>query len=134
MTTGRTNYRAFAATPLEHVRLVHVDCRRPHCPICDGGLFVCTVCGQAEGELQPVCPGPQPNPPPPPHARFITRSETPAELDVAFELAMRGRLFGREETQDALLWFSLGWIALQRLNAGLPYLVGPDDTQREVKR
>lgn len=55
----------------------------------------------------------------------------PHELDVAFELAMRGRQFGREETADARLWFSLGWIALQRLNAGLPYLVGPDDTQRE---
>lgn len=44
----------------EHIFLKH----RPgecqifgSCPICDGGLAVCVVCDQAEGELQPVCPG-----------------------------------------------------------------------------
>lgn len=28
-----------------------------HCMFCDGGLFLCTVCGQGEGELMPDCPG-----------------------------------------------------------------------------
>lgn len=27
------------------------------CPICAGGLFVCTTCGAAEGELPTDCPG-----------------------------------------------------------------------------
>lgn len=28
-----------------------------HCPICDGGLVTCTVCGASEGELPKECPG-----------------------------------------------------------------------------
>ena len=28
------------------------------CPICAGGLNYCSVCKQAEGELQEICPGP----------------------------------------------------------------------------
>ena len=75
MTAGRTNHRLFAAGRREHVRLVHVNCQRPYCPICDGGLFVCTVCGQAEGELEHECPGDRANPPHPAPARFITRSD-----------------------------------------------------------
>jgi hypothetical protein len=42
---------------MEHVRLTHENCERSHCAICDGGLFLCAVCGQAEGELEPTCPG-----------------------------------------------------------------------------
>ena len=28
-----------------------------HCNICDGGLFICAVCGGAEGTLTTDCPG-----------------------------------------------------------------------------
>ena len=28
-----------------------------HCMFCDGGLQLCTVCGQGEGELTATCPG-----------------------------------------------------------------------------
>jgi len=28
-----------------------------HCPICDGGLCHCVVCGGAEGTLTTECPG-----------------------------------------------------------------------------
>lgn len=28
----------------------HSDCERLHCPICDGGLYICAVCGAAEVE------------------------------------------------------------------------------------
>ena len=41
-----------------HQRVVHpsdCDCG----PICRGGLFECAVCGQAEAELEPSCPGPK---------------------------------------------------------------------------
>lgn len=41
----------------EHTKLVHTDCSIPHCAICDGGLFVCTVCGGAEGTLTTDCCG-----------------------------------------------------------------------------
>jgi len=30
---------------------------RRSCPICDGGLCVCKICGLAEGELTTECPG-----------------------------------------------------------------------------
>jgi hypothetical protein len=33
------------------------DCDRHACMICEGGLFLCTVCGALEGALLPVCPG-----------------------------------------------------------------------------
>lgn len=59
-------------------------------------------------------------------------SAAPLEIDVAFELAMRGRLYSPEDERHARMWFCLGWIALQRKNEGLPYLVGPDDTQRKT--
>ena len=32
-------------------------CGADHCPICEGGLAVCKVCGLAEGELTTECPG-----------------------------------------------------------------------------
>lgn len=34
------------------------ECSRPGtCPYCDGGLFLCTICGALEGALLPKCPG-----------------------------------------------------------------------------
>lgn len=39
----------------------HTNCDEPHCPICEGGLFVCADCGAAEIETeQRVCTGPVP--------------------------------------------------------------------------
>jgi hypothetical protein len=35
----------------------HADCQRTRCPICEGGLTVCTICGALEGALLPTCPG-----------------------------------------------------------------------------
>lgn len=40
-----------------HRATVHENCERTHCPICEGGLFLCTVCGALEGALLPTCPG-----------------------------------------------------------------------------
>lgn len=40
------------------------------CPVCDGGLSVCLVCGAAEGELPRECPG-----------RTMTREELDGVLD-----------------------------------------------------
>jgi hypothetical protein len=34
----------------------HINCQANNCPICDGGLAVCTVCGGAEGSLPTDCP------------------------------------------------------------------------------
>ncbi len=33
------------------------ECDHPHCPICEGGLALCIVCGGAEGSLPTDCPG-----------------------------------------------------------------------------
>ena len=41
----------------KHVWEVHKECDRLYCPICDGGLSVCTVCGLIEGSLTTDCPG-----------------------------------------------------------------------------
>ncbi|WVR18155.1 hypothetical protein JXVLWARM_CDS_0104 [Burkholderia phage Bm1] len=42
----------------EHIKF---ECKQPcaesHCRFCDGGLFLCTVCGGAEGSLPTKCPG-----------------------------------------------------------------------------
>ena len=39
--------------------VVHTDCTKPHCPICEGGLFVCADCGAAEADAeQHICTGP----------------------------------------------------------------------------
>lgn len=32
-------------------------CETPHCVYCEGGLAMCVVCRQAEGELEKSCPG-----------------------------------------------------------------------------
>jgi hypothetical protein len=33
------------------------NCNEGHCPVCAGGLGICTVCGGAEGTLASECPG-----------------------------------------------------------------------------
>lgn len=38
-----------------HRRETHDNCERSSCVVCD--LFICTVCGAAEGALLPTCPG-----------------------------------------------------------------------------
>jgi len=44
---------------VKHVKLVHKDCSiSPFCPVCDGGLFVCRVCGIEGSFLTLECPGP----------------------------------------------------------------------------
>jgi len=35
------------------------ECDNEFCPYCRGGLAHCKVCGQAEADLEDVCPGPQ---------------------------------------------------------------------------
>lgn len=47
---------------MRHRFITHQDCDRLSCPICDGGLEVCEVCGMAEGELTMECPGTQVGP------------------------------------------------------------------------
>lgn len=46
---------------MKHTPVVHVDCYDHSCPICAGGLFLCSVCGGAEGSLATECPGHQLN-------------------------------------------------------------------------
>lgn len=44
----------------DHVLLTPATCDcegRAGCPVCDGGLSVCTVCGAYEGGLATECPG-----------------------------------------------------------------------------
>lgn len=41
----------------EHIFVEHANCEEIHCPICDGGLAVCSVCDGAEGSLPSECPG-----------------------------------------------------------------------------
>ena len=40
-----------------HIQVVHQNCPRTHCPICEGGLFMCSRCGSAEGATTTECPG-----------------------------------------------------------------------------
>lgn len=49
---------------MEHILLTNETCTcnkssEQNCPVCDGGLGVCAVCGAAECELldMPECPG-----------------------------------------------------------------------------
>ena len=42
---------------VDHIPVVHKNCERSFCPICDGGLFLCSVCGCAEGATTDDCPG-----------------------------------------------------------------------------
>lgn len=32
-------------------------CAEGRCPFCEGGLFLCVVCGGAEGDMPTDCPG-----------------------------------------------------------------------------
>lgn len=32
-------------------------CKTRYCPICDGALFICTICDSGEGTLTTDCPG-----------------------------------------------------------------------------
>lgn len=41
----------------KHKPLKHTDCQIHNCPICDGGLITCVVCGSSENELTTHCPG-----------------------------------------------------------------------------
>lgn len=41
----------------EHIQVKHENCDVRGCPICDGGLFVCEVCGGLEGGVPTECPG-----------------------------------------------------------------------------
>jgi len=41
----------------KHVWVTHCDCKTIGCPICDGGIAVCKVCGLIEGSLTTDCPG-----------------------------------------------------------------------------
>jgi hypothetical protein len=41
----------------EHVAIKHDNCNETHCPVCDGGLFICARCGLIEGSLTSECPG-----------------------------------------------------------------------------
>ncbi len=43
---------------LPHVWVKHEQCTNPGtCPICEGGLALCKVCGALEGALLETCPG-----------------------------------------------------------------------------
>lgn len=43
---------------MKHIFIEHTNCLEPGtCPICDGGLAVCRVCGLLEGSLTTDCPG-----------------------------------------------------------------------------
>jgi len=41
----------------QHTLVKHTDCEKPFCPICEGGLALCSVCGGAEGTLPTHYPG-----------------------------------------------------------------------------
>lgn len=40
---------------MEHIQLTHDNCDDIYCNICN--LFICSVCNQAEGDLESECPG-----------------------------------------------------------------------------
>ena len=42
---------------MEHIWETHKECDRIACPVCEGGLGICTVCGLIEGSLTTECPG-----------------------------------------------------------------------------
>lgn len=42
---------------MDHIYKKHFECDERHCPICDGGLKHCTVCGGAENSLTEECCG-----------------------------------------------------------------------------
>lgn len=45
--------------PMRRPHLWHArkDCTRENCPVCDGGLALCKICGGLEGALLDSCPG-----------------------------------------------------------------------------
>ncbi len=42
---------------MKHTLYKCVDCQKPHCQFCDGGLAFCTVCKGAEATLTSTCTG-----------------------------------------------------------------------------
>jgi hypothetical protein len=44
-------------TIMNHTLYKCVDCKKDHCPYCDGDLRSCTVCKGAEGSLTSTCTG-----------------------------------------------------------------------------
>lgn len=42
---------------MDHTYENHQNCEHHHCPICEGGLALCTVCGGLEGGLTSECCG-----------------------------------------------------------------------------
>jgi hypothetical protein len=45
------------STPRQHQYYKCSPCKEAYCMFCDGGLLYCTVCKQAERELEKECPG-----------------------------------------------------------------------------
>ncbi len=45
-------------------------------------------------------------------------------INEAFRLAMIGRKYDLNQEAQARLWFCLGWIALERHELRMPFLVG----------
>lgn len=45
------------ADALKHKCVQHTGCQKERCPVCEGGLCTCEVCGGSEGELPKECPG-----------------------------------------------------------------------------
>lgn len=41
---------------MKHAFVVHTNCSIRNCPICEGGLHLCSVCGGAESSLTTDCP------------------------------------------------------------------------------
>lgn len=42
---------------MQHEYETHVNCERPACLICEGGLRFCKICSCGEGSLATDCPG-----------------------------------------------------------------------------
>ncbi len=43
---------------MKHKYVIHpATCEDPYCPVCEGGLAICAVCGLAEGALTTDCSG-----------------------------------------------------------------------------
>ena len=43
---------------MKHVWVTHENCQKPGvCPICDGGISICKICGHVEGSITTECPG-----------------------------------------------------------------------------
>ena len=42
---------------MNHIFETHINCEKSDCPVCDGGLDICIVCGLVEGSLTTDCPG-----------------------------------------------------------------------------